>query len=141
MTFLPDVNVWIALAVGGHVHHAAAKAWFEAFEDDAIAFCRITQMGFLRLLTNPHVMGDDALTADRSWEVFDALARDTRVRFAPEPPDLEARFRQLTRRRRLGANFWADAYLAAFVSAAGSTLVTFDSGFRQYAHLRLRLLR
>ena len=140
MTFLPDVNVWIALTVSGHVHHAAAKTWFDMSADDSITFCRVTQMGFLRLLTNPHVMSGDALTADRAWGLFDALMRDTRIRFAAEPPGLDAHFRQSTQHRRSGAGFWTDAYLAAFVTAAGFTLVTFDSAFARVPHLRLRLL-
>lgn len=27
--FLPDVNLWLALAFESHVHHAAARSWFE----------------------------------------------------------------------------------------------------------------
>jgi len=76
MTCLPDVNVWIALTVAEHVHHAVAKQWFESSEEGQIAFCRVTQMGFLRLLTNPRVMAGQALTPDRAWNVLDALFRD-----------------------------------------------------------------
>jgi len=47
---LPDVNVWIALAAEGHVHHVPAREWFPAQPDASIAYCRITQMGLLRLL-------------------------------------------------------------------------------------------
>ena len=54
---LPDVNVWIALAAEGHIHHVPAREWFAAQPDASVAFCRITQMGLLRLLTNPNVMG------------------------------------------------------------------------------------
>jgi len=27
---LPDVNIWIALAAEGHVHHVPARDWFAA---------------------------------------------------------------------------------------------------------------
>ncbi|HEY0758459.1 MAG TPA: hypothetical protein VGD59_04290 [Acidisarcina sp.] len=66
MTYLPDVNVWIALASNRHVHHQAAKAWFETLADERSVFCRITELGFLRLLTNIHVMGEDVLTPERA---------------------------------------------------------------------------
>jgi predicted nucleic acid-binding protein len=56
MTYLPDVNVWIALAAERHIHHLPARQWFNAIGDERLAFCRITQLGFLRLLTNKHVM-------------------------------------------------------------------------------------
>jgi predicted nucleic acid-binding protein len=46
MTCLPDVNVWLALTVAEHVHHAAATQWFETLEREQIAFCRVTQTGF-----------------------------------------------------------------------------------------------
>ena len=53
---LPDV-IWIALAAEGHVHHVPARDWFAAQPAASVAFCRITQMGLLRLLTNSQVMG------------------------------------------------------------------------------------
>lgn len=155
MTCLPDVNVWLALAIAEHVHHAPAKHWFktpgfktpgfetpgfETPEHDQIAFCRITQMGFLRLLTNPRVMSDAALTPERAWNVMDGFFRDTRIFFSGEPPGLEMLFRESTRKRERGANFWTDAYLSAFATAAGFTLVTFDTGYARHKGIRLRLL-
>ena len=56
MIYLPDVNVWVALAVDGHPHHAIAKRWFERLGQESLLFCRVTEMGLLRLLTNEHVM-------------------------------------------------------------------------------------
>jgi predicted nucleic acid-binding protein len=29
---LPDVNVWLALTFDSHIHHPAAKKWFDAGE-------------------------------------------------------------------------------------------------------------
>jgi predicted nucleic acid-binding protein len=52
MTYLPDVNVWLALTLASHAQHRAATAWLEEVADETLAFCRVTQMGFLRLLTN-----------------------------------------------------------------------------------------
>ncbi len=52
MTYLPDVNVWIALAAERHAHHMRAREWFATLADERLVFCRITQLGFLRLLTN-----------------------------------------------------------------------------------------
>ena len=58
---LPDINVWLALAFDSHIHHPDAKKWFDGLADDAICyFCRLTQLGFLRLATNPKVFGADA---------------------------------------------------------------------------------
>jgi predicted nucleic acid-binding protein len=42
---LPDVNIWIALAAEGHVHHVPARDWFAAQPVASVAFCRITEVG------------------------------------------------------------------------------------------------
>ena len=65
MTYLPDVNVWIAMYSPGHAHHLAALDWFNGSSESDLLFCRVTQMGFLRLLTNRHVMGTNAKALGR----------------------------------------------------------------------------
>ena len=56
-SYFPDVNIWIALTYRGHVHHPLAGRWFDGLGSEPVLFCRFTQLGFLRLLTNAHVMG------------------------------------------------------------------------------------
>jgi predicted nucleic acid-binding protein len=63
MISLPDVNVWIALAAEGHVHHRPALHWFVAQPDASIAFCRVTQMALLRLIDKS--IGHGARAEDR----------------------------------------------------------------------------
>ncbi len=140
MTCLPDVNVWLALTVAEHLHHRAAIAWYEQFSDDCIAWARITQMGFLRLLTNPRVMGKDALTGIKAWKLYDDWCQDPRVIWAAEPDDLDVCWRKATASGRSGPNFWTDAYLAAFASAAGFTLVTFDRSLAGAKHVAVQFL-
>jgi uncharacterized protein len=140
MTYLPDVNVWLALAIAEHVHHSAARRWFEAAGNDMIAFCRVTEMGLLRLLTNSRVLSADALTPARAWKVRDDFYKNNRIVFAAEPLGMETSWRAATDRRSSGVNFWTDAYLAAFASAAGYAVVTFDKGFRAYPKAEAILL-
>ena len=45
MTYLRDANVWVALAMSSHIHHQAAVAWVGRCEQDALVFCRVTEMG------------------------------------------------------------------------------------------------
>ena len=140
MNYLTDVNVWVALALAGHIHHAIARQWFQESETDLILFCRTTQKGFLRLLTNPRVMGQNVLAAKQAWDLYDAFRMDNRVMFAEEPPELETAWRAATRHPHAGPNFWTDAYLAAFAATAGLTVVTFDRGFRRHRGVSVRLL-
>ena len=144
MTYLPDINVWIALAVAEHIHFKPATAWFQERIEaahDAIAFCRVTQMGFLRLLTRSTVMGSDALTPAQAWDFFDKLRSEGRLFFADEPSGLESNWRSITRHRHsLAAASWTDAYLAAFAATSGFSLVTFDRGLARQPGIQVRLL-
>jgi toxin-antitoxin system PIN domain toxin len=95
MTLLPDVNVWLALASEAHAHHDAATAWLLAVSDEC-HFCRMTQQGFLRLSTNPRVLGDEALTMTAAWRTYDALLADDRISYVEESPDVETQWRRFT---------------------------------------------
>jgi hypothetical protein len=140
MDFLADVNVWVALAAVGHVHHSLARAWLEESETSHVKFCRITQMGLLRLLTNNKVMGPNVLTAANAWRVYASLCDDDRVQYAEEPPHLEGGWREAAGQPGTGPNFWTDAYLAAFAEAGNYTIVTFDRGFLRHHGVSVRLL-
>ena len=140
MTYLADVNVLLALAVAGHVHHATALYWFENSRNDQLAVCRITQMGFLRLLTNPQVMGANVQSARQAWRIYETMLEDSRIGFASEPAHFEALWRSSTEHSRLGPNFWTDACLGSFAAAAGWNVLTFDARFPRTEGARVRLL-
>jgi toxin-antitoxin system PIN domain toxin len=140
MTFLPDLNVWIALAVIEHQHHEKALRWFESVGGNDLAFCRITQMGFLRLLTNAHVMKGDQLTPSAAWQRLDRVYQEVEPLFEPEPEHLEEIWRSFTNAASPETNLWTDAYMAAFAQATGCTLVTFDRGISRYKKTAVRIL-
>jgi len=127
-TFLfPDVNVWLALVHEIHPHHKAATEWSKSLDNDAVAyFCRFTQFGLLRLLTNESAMRADVLTQQQAWEAFDSLVADPRNRMIGEPSGIDPAFRQQTGSQQASTKQWADGYLAAFAETAGIQLVTFD---------------
>jgi hypothetical protein len=71
--FFPDLNVWLALSVAGHMHNPAAWGWpSRQPANRKLIFSRHTQLGWLGLLTNSRVMGDLtltlALTLGKAWE-------------------------------------------------------------------------
>ncbi len=127
----PDINVWIALTHGAHIHHLVARDWFESLQTDVrFCFCRFTQLGFLRLLTADAVMGSEVMRQTEAWAAYDSWMRDDRVSLIEEPPGLERRFREMTRLKTASPKAWADAYLAAYATCAQMTLVTFDRALR-----------
>ena len=131
---LPDINVWLALTFDSHLHHPAAKTWFDALGNDALCFfCRLTQQGFLRLATNPSVFGKDAVTLPDAWQKYAVFLSDPRVAFAGEPAGLETQWRTFTQTQSFSPKVWNDAYLAAFAQTGGLEMVTFDKAFTQYS--------
>src|ERR1700722_2096769 len=140
MISLPDVNVLIALAIAEHIHHRAAQAWLDSSQGP-IVFCRVTQMGLLRILTNRHALGPDALSPSHAWGAFDAFLRTSRISMSEEPAALDRHWRASTLREKHGTNWWTDTYLAAFAFAAGLTLVTFDVRLAARRNVSTHLLR
>lgn len=141
MTFLPDVNVWAALVIAGHVHQETALHWIRGLQDDdRIVFCRVTQHGFLRLITNRKVMGEDVLSPPDAWAKYDSLCSIVGVSFLGEPVDLETSWRTSTNSKYGGPNYWTDAYLTAFANVREITVVTFDRGMANQKSARVRLL-
>jgi hypothetical protein len=125
LSVFPDVNVWLALATPGHIHHKDAKRWFDGLDEPDLFFCRFTQIGLLRLLTTAALMGRDVLTQREAWHAYDKFLAGG-VRFLEEPSTLEDHFRRLTHHTSSSPKEWADAYLAAFAIAEGLVLATFD---------------
>lgn len=125
-TFLPDVNVWLALASQRHLHSSICAAWLGSLESGEVLLCRITQMGLLRLLTNHSVMGKEVLNSRKAWRVYQTMLSDERIQFAPEPFALEQHWRKLTAQDQPATKLWTDAYLAAFAETGNMRLVTLD---------------
>jgi uncharacterized protein len=119
------MNVWLALASVEHIHSELARNWWEN-EDGTIAFCRLTQLGFLRLMTTAAAMDGKPLTIAEAWRVYDRLYDDDRVSFVAEPVDVERTFREKAVGRTASPKVWADAWLLATAREAGGILVTLD---------------
>lgn len=122
----PDVNVWLALLMADHVHRHSARVWWESGAAESIAFCRITQVGVLRLLTSVTAMNGKPLSMQQAWRAHNRLFEDDRVELVREPDGMEEQFRKLSSLRSASPKVWTDAYLTAFAARIGATLVTFD---------------
>ena len=130
--YLPDVNFWLALSAESHVFHPAARSWFEAAADGSLAFCRVTQMGLLRLVTNERLLQEHTLSQSEAWRLYEELERDRRVRFASEDDTaLPVHWKRFSLGPLSGRNQWTDAYLAAFAEVRGWSVATFDRDFKK----------
>lgn len=137
---LPDVNVLFALMTASHQHQSVALAWMSQREPASVAICRVTQMGLLRLLTNPKALPEGAFTMTRAWQFMNEAFSDRRIFFAPEAARIEVLWQSLSTMPGVGPSAWTDAYLAAFAYGHGYEMVTFDRGFRRWEELQLQVL-
>ncbi|MGH9322569.1 MAG: type II toxin-antitoxin system VapC family toxin [Vicinamibacteria bacterium] len=142
---LCDSNVWLALALSKHVHHAPARDWLETIEEPAsVLFCRATQQSFLRLLTNSSVLGsygNPPLTNQKAWKAYETLLADDRIVLRPdEPAGVEGIWKRFALRDSPSPKLWMDAYLAGFALAGGYRMVTTDTAFKQFRRLDLVLI-
>jgi toxin-antitoxin system PIN domain toxin len=136
------VNVWLALTSARHDHNLAALRWLGSSNDARLFFCRFTQVSFLRLLTTRQVMGEEIVSQSRAWATYRRWFEDDRVGFHPEPDaaGLDRQFHRFSVGPHSSPKRWADAYLAAFASVAGLTLVTFDQALARLAPDRALVL-
>jgi len=141
---LLDTNVWLALTLSGHTHHAAARAWLDGeSEPDSILFCRSTQQSFLRLMTTASMLAIyeiEPLSNSSAWGVYEAFMADERICFQTEPQRVDEIWKKLAARKTSSPKLWMDAYLAAFAIAAGAQLVTTDQAFSQFTNLDLKVI-
>lgn len=140
MLSLCDVNVLLAICYDGHIHHPPALAWLNKQEDFGVVLCRQTQLGLLRLLSTPAVMGPDVCTLVQAWKIYDMIVQDARFEFSAEPEGVSSFLRLFSSTGQVSPRLWQDAYLASFARAGKFTLVTFDRGFEKFEGLQVSLL-
>jgi uncharacterized protein len=135
-----DANVWLALTVAAHTHHDRATAYWENEAALRSAFCRVTQLAFLRHLTNKAIMGGQVLSPAAAWKKLDQFLAVPEVACLAEPAGLDDRLRDFFNLGRATPNLWTDAHLTAFSECAGLRMVTFDRGFSRFRGLELWIL-
>jgi toxin-antitoxin system PIN domain toxin len=120
MTYLLDVNALIALIWTDHASHTKAEKWTAG---KSLATCPFSEVGFLRVSTNPKALG--ASMADARKLLADFLKRH-RVEFvSADLPALKspgAKSDEIT-----------DLYLAELAASKAMKLATLDQGIRHAA--------
>lgn len=130
-TALLDLNILTALLWPAHEHHAAAHRWFRGRANARWATCALTQLGFVRIVSNPAFSRDALSPAAAIGLLAENLAHPAhefwteRLQVPGAVKGMEARLqghRQLT-----------DAYLLALAGRRKGLLATFDRGLRVLA--------
>ncbi len=132
---LPDLNLWLALIDPDHVHHSRARRYWEQEARDDIAFCRVTMLGLLRLLTNANVMHGAPFTPREAWSAYHTFAALPEVCFIEDSVAAEQQFEHWSRRPEFPAHGWTDAWIAAVAQSAKARVVSFDADFAGFAGL------
>jgi toxin-antitoxin system PIN domain toxin len=126
---LLDTNVLLALAWPSHQHHAAAHAWFRAQARHGWATCAFTQLGFVRLSSNP-IYTPDAVSPKDAASLLQTLLGHKFHRFWPSPPaGIPALYD-----RALGHQQVNDAWLVEVSRRQRGRLVTLDTRLPVHAH-------
>ena len=122
--YLLDVNVLIALAWPQHVHHARAHSWFGSLAGRRWATTPFTEAAFIRLSTNPAVVGVEMGAAG----VLSALAV---IRALPGhdflPDDASLASPRIALTRLASHRDVTDLHLANLATASGWRLATLDA--------------
>jgi len=134
------VNVWLALLTRHHEHHRVARQWYESLRAEEAGLCRVVQLGMVRLLANPAILGEFAVSAARGWDLMQELLMDERVAFISEPAGLDSAIPPLLQSKIPTGKPVTDAYLAAFAMSASLRLVTLDRVFLQFRGLEAEVL-
>ena len=120
---LLDVNALVALAWPNHQFHQAVLARLERRPASFWATCALTQLAFVRLSSNPAVVGVKR-TPSQVLDLLSELVSDGRHSYLeslPALPDVVAHFRRL-----LGHQQVTDAYLLAIAATNDAVLLTLD---------------
>jgi uncharacterized protein len=120
---LLDVNALMALAWPNHQFHTAVLERLDQRPASRWATCALTQLGFVRLSSNPKVVEVRKTPAEAVGLLAD-LIRDRQhvyLESLPALPQTASVFRQL-----LGHQQVTDAYLLGVAEASDATLLTLD---------------
>jgi toxin-antitoxin system PIN domain toxin len=133
---LLDVNALLALAWPNHQFHTAIVERLEQQPAPRWATCALTQLGFVRLSSNPKIVQVRKTPAEAVALLAD-LTRDQQHVYLdtlPALPRTAGVFRQL-----LGHQQVTDAYLLGVAEASDATLLTFDRRVAPTGTLRAHL--
>jgi len=128
---LLDVNVLLGIAWPNHQFHAAATAALSSRH--RWATCALTQLGFIRLSSNPAAVTTAKSPRDAAALLARLVADSLHVYLASLPPPASGDWRGAFD-TVLGHQQATDAYLMKLAAANNAVLVTFDRRLESLAN-------
>jgi uncharacterized protein len=128
---LLDVNVVIALTESRHDDFELAQEWFASLGNESWGVCPLTEIGFVRITTNPSFVPRSRTQEDATY-ILQELATCPGYRYWP----LTGSWTALTApfaSRITGHQQVTDAYLLGMAIKEDGILVTFDKAIRYLA--------
>lgn len=128
---LLDINILTALLWPAHEHHDAAHRWFGARGKAPWATCPLTQLGFVRIVSNP-AFSRDALSPSAAASLLAENLTHPRHEFWTDGLQVPMAIGGLEDRLQ-GFRQITDAYLLSLAHRRRGVLATFDRGLRTLA--------
>lgn len=128
---LLDINILTALLWPTHEHHDVAHRWFGARGAGPWATCALTQLGFVRIVSNPAFSRDALSPMEAIALLGENLAHPAHEFWTDSlqvPPAVKGMDIKLQGYKQL-----TDAYLLALAHRRKGVLATFDRGLRTLA--------
>lgn len=129
--WLLDANLLIALTHAAHIHHAEAHAWFAAQPKRRWATCALTQLAFVRLTSNPKVVGHE-ITPAQATQALETMVAQAQHEYWPQAPE-PLQMATLHSAALVGHRQVTDAYLLGLAAHQQQRLATLDRGLVSFA--------
>lgn len=120
MKHLLDVNVLLAAIWDDHPQHAKAFAWLSG---KSILLCPLSELGFLRISSNPKAIN---APMDKARELLEKFSQERMTEWIPD--DLTA-----LQSHAKKSDAVTDMYLAELAAKHGARLATLDGGISHSA--------
>jgi uncharacterized protein len=130
-TALLDLNILTALLWPAHEHHDVAHRWFAARSNARWATCSLTQLGFVRIVSNP-AFSRDALSPGDGLALLGVNLAHPGHEFWTDNLQVPGAVKEMEARLQ-GYRQLTDAYLLALAHRRKGVLATFDRGLRTLA--------
>jgi toxin-antitoxin system PIN domain toxin len=132
-----DVNVLVYIASLESPHHKTLHQWWETAMngDETIGLCWHTLVGFIRVMTHPRIVAKPVPLKD-CLDRVDQWIEHRATQLIYEAKDHWLAYKNVLLESKVIGKLSTDAHLAALAISRGATLVSCDTDFARFRHLR-----